>query len=100
MQVWIEYTGTSTLFEIEAVGNTATYNNISRQHNILPKKSTVHKICSLRLRFEPHRFAAFSKLNSSLAFPSIVILIKLSKVCVFNEFQRSVLIQLMAEKPF
>ena len=52
---------------------------------------------NLRLRIPPQRSAAISKLNSVIEGPSILMLMRLSRVVVFNRFHNSVLIRFMVE---
>ena len=53
---------------------------------------------SLLLRIPPHISAARSKLKSAICGPSMLILIKHSRVDVFSRFHRSVLILFIEEK--
>ena len=52
---------------------------------------------NLQLRIPPQRSAAISKLNSVIEGPSILTLMRLSRVVVFNRFRNSVLIRFMVE---
>ena len=53
---------------------------------------------SFLLRIPPHTSAARSKLKSAISGPSVLILIKHSRVDVYSQFRISVLILFIEEK--